>query len=98
MKQCLLVVILLLTTASVHADAPKIDKRSSGLYLQQFRNENLAYIVDPYAQMCFAATITGGGITEISCYDLSRRPGWSAVIKWAAPEGEAPAETAPQPR
>jgi hypothetical protein len=83
---------------SLHATPPGIDKRISGLYLQQFRNDNLMYIVDPYAQMCFATTLTGSGIIEISCYALSLRPEWKPIIGWTTSEGGEPAGPGYRPR
>lgn len=82
---------------AAHADAPKIDRRISGLYIQQFKNENFVYIVDPYTQLCFAASYSGGGITEIFCDELKRRPGWDAVIRWTTPASATTAQPEPPP-
>ncbi|MGQ0658230.1 MAG: hypothetical protein ACT4NU_09070 [Chromatiales bacterium] len=97
MTRYILAAFLIMTTASIHADPPKIDRRSSGLYIQQFKNENLLYIVDPHAQLCFAATF-GSGIIEIDCWALSRRPGWNTVVRWATPVPYSPEGHDPPPR
>lgn len=50
--------------------------------LGQRVDASIAYKVDPVAQLCFAAIVMQGGLTEISCEALAKRPEWRPHITW----------------
>ena len=81
--QRVLPVCLLLTLlpAVIQAKTPYVDKRISNVYIQNFKNEGFAYIVDPVAQLCFLQTHRGG-VIEIECESLKRRGEWHDIINW----------------
>ena len=72
---------ILLVPGLVSAKTPRVDKRISNLFMQNFRNEGFSYIVDPIAQLCFMQT-HNGGVIEIDCAALKRRGEWYDVIYW----------------
>lgn len=72
---------------AVLAKTPRVNKRISNLYQQNFKNENFSYLVDPYAQLCFAQS-NFGGLLEIDCKFLKKRPEWRNIIYWGAGESQ----------
>ncbi len=86
-KRCmtaLYALFLVFLPAQLQAKTPRVDKRISNLFLQNFRNEGFSYIVDPYAQLCFMQT-HNGGVIKIDCQALKRRGEWDDVIYWVEP-------------
>ena len=76
-----LVFIVILSSVPAMAATPRVDKRISNVFMQNFRNEGFSYIVDPYAQLCFIIT-RNGDVSEIDCNALKRRSEWHPVIYW----------------
>jgi len=72
---------LILLPGLIQAKTPLVDKRISNVYIQNFKNEGFAYIVDPIAQLCFFQTHRGG-VIEIECESLKRRGEWHNIIYW----------------
>ena len=46
--------------------------------------DNIIYQVDTITQTCFAIYRGGlrGGLTNISCNDLAKRPEWAPILTW----------------
>ena len=65
----------------IQAKTPRVDKRISDIFIQNFRNEGFSYVVDPVAQLCFVQT-HNGGVVEIDCAALKQREEWSDIIYW----------------
>lgn len=80
-RSLLIVIGLSLLPGLVQAKTPLVDKRISNVYIQNFKNEGFAYIVDPVAQLCFLQTHRGG-VIEIECEALKRRGEWRDIIYW----------------
>ena len=76
---CALLALMILSLP-VFGGPPEVKKHDDGWYKQRFKSVGIAYLVDSIGRSCYAAT--SGGMTEITCRSLKRRPEWAAIIKW----------------
>ena len=81
-SRIVLCVVLALTMVSrvVSAAPPEITQHKDGWYKQRFKSAGVAYLADTISRACFA--VTSGGMTEMNCKSLKRRPEWDAIISW----------------
>ena len=71
---------LTLISRAVIGAPPEIIKHNDGWYKQRFKSVGVAYLADTIGRTCYS--VTSGGMTEIYCKTLKRRPEWSAIITW----------------
>lgn len=86
MKQSALFIVFLLMGPLAQASSPKmLDDYifvTENQMLGQRVDASMAYKVDPVAQLCFATIVMQGGLTQISCESLAKRPEWTPYITW----------------
>lgn len=87
-KVCYLLSLAVATISMAHA-AVKVEKEENGIYWAQYdyiKRNSLVYTVDTIGQVCFVASLAGGGvtygITQVDCSFLAHRPEWKSIITW----------------
>jgi hypothetical protein len=81
MKLLFIVTVSLILSAPTYAKE-KIKKEKDGFYRQAFVGDELNYVVDTEAQICFAHKPGGVGYFTIPCSNLKKRSDWAQIITW----------------
>ena len=76
------VIALALAASVLPVAAQEIKAAKNGWYKQSFKDIGINFLVDTVSRTCFISQGRAGGISEIRCRGLKRRPEWQAIITW----------------
>lgn len=77
----LLAIAIMTYHTSTQASEPKVERYDDSEFYNSEAADNLWYVVDTAAQLCYFTEVRGGYI-QIPCDNLKKRPEWKNIIKW----------------